>query len=196
MRNISTTRTTAGFFLLIALVCKGAVSADSATPTAAEKAERDSTKTNGASVQTSTVKNTPLANSNFPELDTLIQGLVDSKTGDAGTLPTDTFELVVVKKNAAVESVIQKYWGDLPFKSGNLKTVIFKFNPGLMKTAAAKTFSASGTLSIPAANTLRTALFSANNPPMAAQPAACEPEPQPRDVRSKTDETRGWIRFP
>jgi hypothetical protein len=104
--------------------------------------------------------------------------------------------MVVVKKGAAIESVIQKYWGDLPFKSGNLKNVIFKLNPGLMKTVAAKNFSAGGTLSIPSANTLRTALFSANNPPMAAQPAACEPEPQPRDVRSKTDETQSWIRFP
>jgi len=180
---------------LVALLAL-AVASYSATPAAAEKAKRANTKTNAASAKTSAVKNTPPANSNFPEMDTFIQGLLDSKTGDPGALPTDTFEMVVVKKGAAIESVIQKYWGDLPFKSGNLKTVIFKFNPGLMKTAAAKAFSAGGTLSIPSANTLRSALFSANNPSMAAQPAACEPEPQPRDVRSKTDETRGWIRFP
>jgi len=173
-----------------------AVASYSATPAAAEKAKRANTKTNAASVKTSAVKNSPPANSNFSEMDTFIQGLLDSKTGDPGALPTDTFEMVVVKKGAAIESVIQKYWGDLPFKSENLKTVIFKLNPGLMKTAVAKTFSAGGTLSVPSANTLRTALLSSKSQSMAAQPAACEPEPQSRDARSTTDETQSWIRFP
>lgn len=173
-----------------------AVASYSATPAAAEKAKRVSTKTNSGNMKASAVKNTTLANSNFPELDTFIQELLDSKTNDAGALPADSFEMVVVKKDAAVESVIQKYWGDLPFKSGNLKTVIFKLNPGLMKTAAAKTFSAGGTVSVPSAHTLRTALLSAKSQSMAAQPAACEPEPQSRDARATTGETQNWIRFP
>ena len=57
-----------------------AVASYSATPAAAEKAKRISAKTNGGNVKASAVKNTTLANSNFPELDTFTQELLDRKS--------------------------------------------------------------------------------------------------------------------
>lgn len=181
--------------LSLALLCALATSLYGSAAVAADPSKRLTPRTSGARVPVAAAKNTAPANAGFPELEAFIEGLPDLKSAPANSLPPGLFETLSVKKGASVESVLQKYWRDLPFKSEHLRTAMFKLNPGLMKTATARTFSAAGTLLLPTAHSLRSALLPPAQP---APAAACTP---PADTasgnpRGFNDERRSWVQFP